>query len=224
MDSWIEFSALVATGFAVGAFGTLIGAGGGFVLIPILVLVYGEKPEKLTAISMAVVFANAVSGTIAYARMKRIHLKAGIFFAIATVPGAILGEKVVRFISPDVFRVIMGALLLVLGAILVIRPLATKRREGLLDASNGGKPAFPNQPFSMVKGVGISLAVGFFASLLGIGGGSSTCRRWFRSCIFRSTSRRRRRISCLCSLRLRLFLLTCPTARCRIRWAALCRW
>ena len=45
----------IPVGFAVGAYGTLIGAGGGFVLVPFLLLFYpGEDPEVLTSISLAV--------------------------------------------------------------------------------------------------------------------------------------------------------------------------
>src|SRR5207249_7408027 len=44
----------------IGAFGTLVGVGGGILLVPILLFVYpGEPPGRLTAISLAVVLANA---------------------------------------------------------------------------------------------------------------------------------------------------------------------
>ncbi len=52
-----RFVWLVPLGFLVGAYGTLIGAGGGFVLMPILLILYpAETPELLTSISLAVVF------------------------------------------------------------------------------------------------------------------------------------------------------------------------
>lgn len=62
---------LVLIGFAVGAFGTVVGAGGGFILTPILLLLYPhESAQTLTAISLAVVFFNAASGSAAYARQR----------------------------------------------------------------------------------------------------------------------------------------------------------
>src|SRR5262249_48831249 len=62
---------LVPIGALVRAFGTLIGAGGGFLLVPLLLLLYpGDQPETITSISLAGVFFNAFSGSIAYARMK----------------------------------------------------------------------------------------------------------------------------------------------------------
>ena len=64
---------LVALGLVVGAFGTLIGAGGGFVLAPVLLLLYPrDLPETITSICLAVVFFNALSGSWVYGRMARI--------------------------------------------------------------------------------------------------------------------------------------------------------
>src|SRR6185295_1618467 len=69
---------LFPLGLLVGAFGTLIGAGGGFILVPILLLMYpNETSERIASISLAVVFFNAFSGSLAYARMKRIDYKSG---------------------------------------------------------------------------------------------------------------------------------------------------
>ena len=79
---------LFPLGLAIGAFGTLIGAGGGFILVPILLILYpNENTELITSISLAVVFFNALSGSLAYARMKRVDFKSGIVFAVATIPG-----------------------------------------------------------------------------------------------------------------------------------------
>ena len=83
---------LIVIGFTVGAIGTLIGAGGGFLLVPILLLLNPKTPpDVVTGISLAVVFFNAASGSVAYARMRRINYRAGIIFALAAVPGAVIG-------------------------------------------------------------------------------------------------------------------------------------
>ena len=83
---------LAAAGLVIGAYGTLIGAGGGFVLVPLLLLLYpAENSNTIATISLAVVFFNALSGTIAYARMRR-----GIrpvVTAPRTAPGTVATEK-----------------------------------------------------------------------------------------------------------------------------------
>lgn len=87
----MNYGWLLLLGLFVGAYGTLIGAGGGFVLVPILLLYPDESPEIITSISPAVVFFNAASGSAAYARMGRIDYRAAAVFAAATVPGAVAG-------------------------------------------------------------------------------------------------------------------------------------
>src|SRR5690349_9856703 len=95
---------LLPLGLAIGAFGTLIGAGGGFILVPILLLVYPDEPtELITSISLAVVFFNASSGSWAYSRMKRVDYKSGVIFAIATIPGAILGAVSTAYVPRGAF-------------------------------------------------------------------------------------------------------------------------
>ena len=69
---------LIPVGFIIGTYGTLIGAGGGFVLVPMLILLYPqESPEVITSISLAVVFFNALSGSLAYMRLKRVDYRSG---------------------------------------------------------------------------------------------------------------------------------------------------
>ena len=57
MPGFEHYLGLIALGIAVGAYGTLIGAGGGFVLMPVLLLLYpNQSADLLTSISLAVVF------------------------------------------------------------------------------------------------------------------------------------------------------------------------
>ena len=147
---------LVGIGFAVGTFGTVVGAGGGFILTPILLLLYPhDSPKTITAISLAVVFFNATSGSIAYARQRRIDYRSGIVFALATLPGAVGGALLVGHVSRHVFDAIMGAVL----AVLALWLLAGER--------------WPLQvpEHRIRRGALYSLGVGFLSSFLGIGGG-----------------------------------------------------
>src|SRR5262249_42707799 len=80
---------LALLGVVVGAFGTLIGAGGGFILVPVLMLIYPhESAQTVTCITLAVVFFNALSGSIAYARMGRIDYRSAILFCWTMIPAA----------------------------------------------------------------------------------------------------------------------------------------
>src|SRR5262249_4994387 len=116
----LRFALFVLLGFLAGGFGTLIGAGGGFLLLPLLVFLYPQDPPAvLTAISLSVVFANATSGTIAYARMGRFDARAGLWFALAGLPGALLGAAVTQRLNHRVFDPLLGVVLLA-GAVAIL--------------------------------------------------------------------------------------------------------
>src|SRR2546426_541548 len=81
-------AALVFLGFLVGSFGTLIGAGGGFLLVPLLLIGYHFQPPDAVGTSLALVFLNAASGSFAYLRQRRVDLSSafGIGGGIIHVP------------------------------------------------------------------------------------------------------------------------------------------
>ena len=150
---------LIAIGFIVGTIGTLIGAGGGFLLVPILLLLDPHMtPDVVTGISLAVIFFNAASGSIAYARMGRIVYKAGIIFALAALPGAIIGVYTTSHIPRTVFNGIFGCLLIA-ASVYLMTTSETQTEEKQLENYNLG------------MGAGISVVIGFLSSVLGIGGG-----------------------------------------------------
>jgi uncharacterized protein len=123
VDFDLPFLWLVPLGFFAGAYGTLIGAGGGFVLAPALLLIYpAEAPETITTTSLAVVFFNALSATLVYARSGRIDFKRGIIFAAATIPGAIAGALATTAISRARFNLVFGLVLIAVAIFLAINP------------------------------------------------------------------------------------------------------
>lgn len=197
----IPFLWLIPLGFFVGTFGTLIGAGGGFILVPVLLLIYPHyRPETITSISLAVVFFNALSGSAAYAKMKRVDFQSGWLFALATIPGSILGAWNVTFIPRRWFDLLFGVLLLLVSIFLFIKPnskksnnqhasskdtalsqpsaasgdseiIATKAEHGYTRHMIDAEGISYLFSYNRALGVILSIGVGYLSSLLGIGGG-----------------------------------------------------
>ncbi len=171
--------ALLVIGCGVGAFGTLVGAGGGFLLVPLLALLEPSlRPEAITAISLAVVAFNASSGAFAYARQRRVDFHSGIPFAIATLPGSIVGALVIRYVARDLFDIVFAVLLVALAVFVVVahedEPQPAPEGGGwghvlrmLTDASGTDYRYRVNMPL----GAALSALVGLLSSFLGIGGG-----------------------------------------------------
>jgi uncharacterized membrane protein YfcA len=164
----------VLLGLFVGTLGTLIGAGGGFVLIPVLLFLFPREPAaNLTAISLAVVCANAVSGTFAYTRLRRVDWRSALLFALAGLPGSILGAWITNFVDRRTFDPLLGVTLMLFGLVVLIQ-----RREPVPHVPEGGTRTIVERDgkvhrYSPRVGLGmlVSTGVGVLSSLLGIGGG-----------------------------------------------------
>jgi uncharacterized membrane protein YfcA len=171
MDAYLPLLWLVPLGFFAGGYGTLIGAGGGFVLAPALLLLYpDEAPETITSISLAVVFFNSLSGTVAYAGSGRIDHKSGLIFAAATMPGAIAGALATTSIGRERFNLIFGLLLIAVALFLAVNP-GKKTAAGMAQAGIEGKRFVKFTPAVLLGGASLSTLFGFVSSFLGIGGG-----------------------------------------------------
>lgn len=166
---------LCLLGFGVGVFGTLVGAGGGFILTPVLLLLYPHStPALLTAVSLIVVFFNASSGSLAYARQRRIDYRSGAAFAVCTLPGAVLGVFLADKVSRPAFDVVMGIVLAALAAWLLVGPGETGEghpHAGIMRAFTDREGNRYEYRANVRLGAMLSVAVGFVSSFLGIGGG-----------------------------------------------------
>ena len=161
---------LVLLGVGVGVFGTLVGAGGGFILTPVLLLLYpGDSPATVAAISLMVVFFNAASGSAAYARQRRIDYRSGAVFALATLPGAITGAVAVEIVPRRLFTAITALLLLSLAVWLLLRhtnPHASRAgRSGITRVITDRAGSTYRYHPRIVPGAILSVGVGFVSSL-----------------------------------------------------------
>lgn len=153
----------LSLGFIIGGIGTLIGAGGGFILVPLLFYLYPNMlPHKITALSLFAVACNATSGSLTYWAKKQIHLQSAIYFTIASIPGSILGTIVVDYIERRFFILFFAFFIFLLG-IFLFRKKTIQKEEADNDFSIDQKRLF--------FGIIISFFVGFVSTILGIGGG-----------------------------------------------------
>jgi uncharacterized membrane protein YfcA len=170
------YALLAGLGLIIGAYGTLVGLGGGVLLLPALLFLFPDaSPDVLTGISLSVVFLNAFSGTIAYVRQRRIDYRSGLIFAAATIPATIVGVWLVRYLNLSTFSLIFGVLLLGVSALILLRP---HMEAPPLDAGKGAVCTITDSRgerfvyrVNRLLGSGLSVVAGFLAGLLGIGGG-----------------------------------------------------
>jgi uncharacterized membrane protein YfcA len=168
-------------GLGVGIFGTMVGAGGGFILTPILLLLFPGRPsEIITATSLSVVALNALSGSIAYHRLKRIDIKTSLAYGLVASPWVVLGTFVTTRVGRGAFDVLLGLGLMAL-CISLFRGSAPSERiqEEKIDSAAGWVERHITDIdgrvyhyfFHFRLGLWLSTGVGFLSSFFGIGGG-----------------------------------------------------
>ncbi|MDR3569528.1 MAG: sulfite exporter TauE/SafE family protein [Syntrophobacteraceae bacterium] len=182
----LSYLGLSALGLAVAAYGTLIGAGGGFMLMPMLLLLYPHhSPSELGAVSLGCILLNTASGAAAYGRMQQIDYKSALLFSAATVPAAILGAMTTAYVSRQRFEGVFALFILCLALFLIMSPKALARATRKQNEADSG-PARPGMmrraksvngiifeyEYNRTTAMAVFFALGFLVSFLGIGGGS----------------------------------------------------
>lgn len=164
-----SYAVLFFAGLGIGALGTLIGAGGGWMVVPLLLFGYHFSPQEAVGTSLAVVFLNALSGSVAYMVQRRVLYTMGLAFAVATIPGALVGARLVQYLNSRWFSMLLGVFLLLISAFLHRGQQLPFVRRTIAHVSNESLQA-TRSPY-MRLGIIISFLVGVISSLFGIGGG-----------------------------------------------------
>ena len=164
---------------AIGTYGTLVGLGGGFLVVPLLLIVYNLSPPAAAATSLVVVFLNAASGSAGYLRQGRVEWRAGMILALGTIPGALVGPAIATAIPTRTFELVFGSILIGMALFLFLRP----ESKSTVPSSIGGNWLRVRRTFTTPAGDSHDIAfsgplallasfgVGVIGSLLGIGGG-----------------------------------------------------
>jgi len=102
---------LLAGGAAAGVFGSLLGLGGGVLIVPLLTLGFGRPLREAVAVSLVCVIVTSSAAAGAYLRGRVANLRLGTVLALFTASGALVGA-LVAFVIPERALAGMFALLL----------------------------------------------------------------------------------------------------------------
>ena len=180
---YLDWILMVLLGVFSGAYGVLVGAGGGFILSPMLLLLFGsEEPETVAGTVLAAIAINSVLVAVRYIRMRVVDYRSAILFAVAATPGAVVGAFGVSAVAPEIFSVLFGVLLLLLALQLAFRPNIVRilwrgQSRNLISmpvskrhivTASGQEYRYE---FNEALATSFNVVLGFISSFFGIGGG-----------------------------------------------------
>ena len=89
---YLDWTLMALLGVGSGAYGVLVGAGGGFILSPMLLLAFdSEDPEIVAGTVLAAIALNSILVALIYIRKRVVDYRSAFLFAGAATPGAVIG-------------------------------------------------------------------------------------------------------------------------------------
>jgi uncharacterized protein len=133
---------LTLVALAVGVLTGLVGIGGGFLIVPALVLLAGMPMKQAVGTSLVVIAMNSASGFAGY--LGRVELPWGemALFTVVAMAGILAGTRLVRVVSPAALRRGFALFLLAVGGLLLYQNRAGFRTQ----PSAGARAIEPTSP------------------------------------------------------------------------------
>jgi uncharacterized membrane protein YfcA/uncharacterized membrane protein len=169
---------------AAGLLGSLIGLGGGVLIVPLLTLVFRLPITFAIGASIISVIATSSGAAAAYVRDRITNMRVGMFLEIATTTGAICGAILAGVLAPGILSVIFGFILIISAAPLVFK-IGEELPQGVVNDSWANKlhlaSSYPDHhlerevPYQVTHtplGLAMMYLAGLISGLLGIGSGT----------------------------------------------------
>ena len=158
--TWLEIVLAPLVGFLAGFTGTLLGIGGGSVMVPTLVLA-GIDIKKVVPASLFAILGTSAGGLRKLYNRGLVDYKLAFTLETASVTGALIGVYFFGKESSSVIEALLGVVLIATGFLFVYK----QERGG-----SGGSD-YTGKPLRLSMALIVSLLAGFLSATLGIGGG-----------------------------------------------------
>jgi uncharacterized membrane protein YfcA len=145
------FGRVLVIGVLVGVVTGILGAGGGFLIVPALTLLVGLSMPVAVGTSLVVIAMNTASGLAAHLTSVAIDWRLAAAVTVAAVAGSLVGGRFSSRIHPETLRRAFGWFVLAMAAFILVQEL----------------PESFWSPLPVIAKVGVAIGVG--AVVLGIG-------------------------------------------------------
>jgi uncharacterized membrane protein YfcA len=160
MDPW-----LILFGFGVGILVGTTGMGGGSLMTPLLILVFGIKPVVAVGTDLAYAAITKTAGGFLHFRKGTVQTSLAFWLAAGSCPGAVAGVVLLdRLGLDDVLLPLIAGALLLTGALVLLRALMTN--------GEGERDSVPLTTRHKVFAVALGASVGFVLGLTSAGSGT----------------------------------------------------
>jgi uncharacterized membrane protein YfcA len=166
-----------------GIFGSVVGLGGGVVIIPVLTILLGVDIHFAIGASIVAIIGTSSGAASTYVKDKVTNLRVGMFLELASTTGAIIGAALAAYANSAALELVFGSILLItlvptvmkLGEDIPKSPdlKGLSKRLGLTGSYAETNGTVVNYNATRpVEGLAGTIVAGVLSGLLGIGGGA----------------------------------------------------
>ncbi|WP_203580277.1 sulfite exporter TauE/SafE family protein [Microbacterium hibisci] len=141
--TWLNGAGLVVLGVATGILSGLIGVGGGIIVVPALMVLFGTSDLVAKGTSLLMMIPTAVSGTIGNLRRRNVDLVAAAIVGLAACTTTALGAWAATLLDPFVANVLFAAYLVIIAVQMGLRAWRGRARPA---GPAGGGPVGDDRP------------------------------------------------------------------------------
>ncbi len=183
MTLWLFMLVVLGAAFAAGLVGSLVGIGGGILIVPLLTTAFGIPITYAVGASIVCTIATSSGAAVAYLRDHIINLRVGMFLELATTIGAISGAYLASVVNASFLFVLFGIVMLISASSMIVK-FGEELPQGVVNdaaantlrlASSYNDRKLGHIAYQVTRvpvGFGIMYVAGALSALLGIGSGA----------------------------------------------------
>ncbi len=125
--NWATAVGLLLVGILTGTLSGLLGVGGGIIVVPALMLIFGASDLVAKGTSLLMMIPSALGGTIPNIRRRNLNLPAALIVGLSASTTTLLGSYLAHRISPQVANLLFAVFLLFVAVSMLRKALRAPR-------------------------------------------------------------------------------------------------
>ncbi len=127
--TWITAPGLVVLGLVTGILSGLLGVGGGIIVVPALILLFGTSDLIAKGTSLLMMIPTAISGTIGNLRRNNVDLPAAALIGVAACTTTALGAWIATLLDPLAANILFAVFIVFIATQMAVRAIRARRTD-----------------------------------------------------------------------------------------------
>lgn len=126
--TWLSGIGLGVTGVVTGILAGLLGVGGGIIVVPVLMVLFGTSDLVAKGTSLLMMIPTAISGTVGNVRRRNVDLRAAIIIGLAACTTTALGAWIATLVDPLAGNILFAVYLTFIAVQMAVKAVRGRKR------------------------------------------------------------------------------------------------